>query len=160
MNKKDIIKLRYQIPVRFSWNFMENHYSPKIPEHVQKELKDHDVSHEEYKRLITTGYLRKETDTEIIIAELQLIQREIMPDSLEDIVNKVIEEGLSDEWCDRIVSECILNGTNILELVRSFPDEDITYKIIALYLMDFLVSNDEKINEFVITIKPEEGVEE
>ena len=136
MNKKDIIKLIYQIPMQFSWNFVEN--------------------------LITTGHLRKETDTRIIIAELQLIQRDIMPDSLEGIVDRCIEEGLSDEWSDRIVSECILNGTNILEMVQSFPDEVITYKIIALYLMDFLVSNDflEEIHDFAITIKPEEGIEE
>lgn len=157
MNKKDIIKLRYQIPMQFSWNFVENHYSPKIPDYVREELSEYNVTYEEFKKLITTGHLRKETDTQIIIAELQLIQREIMPDSLEDIVDRCIEEGLSDEWSDRIVSECIVNGANIIES-ESFVDEDVTYKDIASYLMDFKVNN--KIYEFVITIKPVEGIEE
>ena len=157
MNKKDIIKLRYQIPMQFSWNFVENHYSPKIPDHVREELSEYNVTHEEFKKLITTGHLRKETDTQIIIAELQLIQREIMPDSLEGIIDRCIEEGLSNEWSDRIVSECIVNGANIIES-ESFADEDVTYKDIASYLMDFKVNN--KIYEFVLTIKPEEGIEE
>lgn len=152
MTGKDIIKLGYQIPMQFSWNFMENHYDPKIPDHVQQELCEYNVTPEEFKKLIITGHLRKETDTQIIIVDLQLIQKDIMPDSLEDIVNRSIEEGLSDEYCNLIVSECIVNEDNIIE--STFEDEDVTYKSIALYLMDFMVT--EKIHYFSITINPKE----
>lgn len=143
-NEKRCCNIKIQLPIDKCGKFNKN----------SEEIRDMNLTDEEFVTLARTGYLHKETDECISNIYLSVLDANTYAETRSNYIDGLIDTIIAEIDNDTPVEEFIINGMDICKMYEDeFPDGEVPFSCCVKFLLDFKQYNE--IYEISVTLPPE-----